>query len=66
MIDRITAMTREARLSARPPSIIAVCTKLYIRPASSAVSSIVTLGIQASGNVGLPRSSAHVSTSSFS
>jgi len=58
MIDRITAMTREARLSARPPSIIAVCTKLYIRPASSVVSSIVTLGIQASGNVGLSRSSA--------
>jgi hypothetical protein len=58
MIDRNHAATREARLSAGPPSIIAVCTKLHIRPASSAVSSIVTLGIQASGNVGLSRSSA--------
>jgi hypothetical protein len=66
MIDRINATTREARLSARPPSIISVCTKLHIRPASSVVSSIVTLGIQASANVGLSRSSAHVSTSSFS
>jgi hypothetical protein len=42
-----------------------VCTKLHILPASSVVSSIVTLGIQASGNVGLSRSSAHVSTSSL-
>jgi hypothetical protein len=39
-------------ISAGPPSIIAVCTKLHIPPASSAVSSIVTLGIQAGRNVG--------------
>jgi hypothetical protein len=44
--------------SSRAPSIIALCTKLHIRPASSAVSSIATLGIQASGSVGLSRSSA--------
>ncbi len=62
MIDRIIAMTREARLSARPPSIIAVCTKLHIRPASSAVSSIVTLGIQASGNVAYQGASLSQST----
>jgi hypothetical protein len=58
-IDLVTGKVHALRLTYQSgPHLLSVCTKRHIRPASSGVSSIVTLGIQASGNVGLSRSSA--------